>query len=221
MSNHITPVDVSHLTAFDADGALTEAAHNLNQVQSRRSFMRGSGIALGGAALAAGIIPGSAMAFSKKEDVAILNYALTLEFLETAFYASALKHAGLSGEHKRFATTVYSHEKAHVGALKQALKSAAVKSPKFDFGAATQSQASFTATSIVLEDTGVQAYQGQAGNIKSNAILAAALSIHPVEARHASWIRNIAGMPPAPFAFNPALSMSAVLAAVKGTGFIQ
>jgi Ferritin-like domain len=221
MRNSTTPVDVSHLAPFDSDGALAESADQLNKVQSRRSFMRGTGIALGGAALASGFLPGIAGAFSSKEDVAILNYALTLEYLETAFYKEALKSAGLSGEHLRFAKQAYAIEDAHVGALKQVLKSAAIKSPKFDFGAATQSTAAFTATSIVLEDTGVQAYQGQAGNIKSNAVLAAALSIHPVEARQAAWIRNIAGQPPAPDAFNPALSMSAVLAAVKGTGFIQ
>jgi hypothetical protein len=57
--------------------------------------------------------------------------------------------------------------------------------------------------------------------VKSNAIFRAAISIHPVEARHAAWIRNIAGMPPAPDAFNPALSKEAVLAAVQGTGFIK
>jgi hypothetical protein len=220
MTTQTPPVDVSHLAAFDSDGALAEAAHNLNRVQSRRSFLRGSGFALGGVALA-GILPGSALAFSSNEDVAILNYALTLEYLESAFYASALKHAGLTGEHKRFATTVHAHEKAHVVALRSALKSKAIKRPVFDFGSAVQSPSAFTNTSIVLEDTGVQAYQGQAPNIKSDAILKAAISIHPVEARHAAWIRNIAGQQPAPVAFNPALPMSAVLAAVKGTGFIK
>jgi hypothetical protein len=218
MSNH-TPVDVSHLAAFDTDGALAETASAVNTANSRGAFLRNSGIALGGAALA-GILPGTAFASSKKGDIAILNYALTLEYLETAFYAGALKHAGLTGEHKRFATTVYSHEKAHVQALKQALGAKAVKRPSFDFGAAVRSQSAFSATSIVLEDTGVEAYQGQAPNIKSSAILKAAISIHPIEARHAAWIRNIAGQQPAPASFNPALPMSAVLAAVKGTGFI-
>jgi rubrerythrin len=84
-----------------------------------------------------------------------------------------------------------------------------------------QSQSAFTQTAIALEDTGVQAYQGQAAFIKSQAVFKAALSIHPVEARHAAWIRNLGGMAPAPAAFNPALTKAQVLAAVNGTGFIN
>ena len=161
------------------------------------------------------------MAATPKGDVAIANFALTLEYLESAFYASALKHAGLNGEHKRLATTVHAHEAAHVAALKKMLGSAAVKRPTFDFGSAVQSQSAFTQTAITLEDTGVQAYQGQAAFIKSQAVFKAALSIHPVEARHAAWIRQLAHQNPAPAAFNPALTKSQVLAAVTGTGFIK
>ena len=89
----------------------------------------------------------------------------------------------------------------------------------------TANQSTFAQTAITLEDTGVEAYQGQAGNIKTPAVLKAAISIHPVEARHAAWIRSIVGHgtgtpSPAPQAFNPAKDMSAVLAAVQGTGFI-
>jgi hypothetical protein len=214
-------VDLSGVLEFDTDGALQETADNA-QRNSRRSFLRSSGLAVGGAVVAGGMIPGaSALAATPKGDVAILNFALTLEYLESAFYASALKHAGLTGEHKRLARTVHAHEAAHVQALKKALGSAAVKRPTFDFGSAVQSQSAFTSTAIVLEDTGVQAYQGQAPFIKSNAIFKAAISIHPVEARHAAWIRNLGGMSPAPDAFNPALTKNQVLAAVTGTGFIK
>jgi len=132
-----------------------------------------------------------------------------------------MRHAGLSGELERFARLVHQHEKAHVEALRKALGNAAVKRPTFAFGAAVQSKAAFTATSIKLEDTGVQAYQGQTPFIKSQDVFKAAISIHPVEARHAAWIRNLAGQAPAPAAFNPALSKSAVLAAVGATGFIK
>jgi hypothetical protein len=213
-------VDLSAVVDFDTDGALQESAETA-QRHSRRSFLRVSGLAVGGAAVAGGLLPGAAMAATPKGDVAILNFALTLEYLESAFYASALKHAGLTGEHKRFARHVHQHESAHVAALKKALGSSAVKRPSFDFGSAVTSQSAFTATSITLEDTGVQAYQGQAPFIKSNAIFKAAISIHPVEARHAAWIRNIAGQPPAPAAFNPALTKAQVLSAVAGTGFIR
>jgi rubrerythrin len=215
-------VDLSAVAAFDADGALAETAAEA-QRHSRRAFLRRGGIAAGGAVVASGVVPGltgGAMAATPKGDVAIANFALTLEYLESAFYASALKHAGLTGEHKRLATTVHAHEAAHVAALKKMLGSAAVKRPSFDFGSAVQSQAAFTQTAMTLEDTGVQAYQGQAAYIKSDAVFKAALSIHPVEARHAAWIRQLAHQSPAPFAFNPALTKSQVLAAVTGTGFI-
>jgi hypothetical protein len=214
-------VDLAGVLDFDTDGALRETAEQA-EGQSRRRFLRTSGLAVGGAAVAGGLLPGaSAMAATPKGDVAILNFALTLEYLESAFYASALKHAGLTGEHKRLARTVHQHEAAHVQALKKALGSSAVKRPAFDFGSAVQSQAAFTSTAITLEDTGVQAYQGQAPFIQSNAIFKAAISIHPVEARHAAWIRNIGGMAPAPAAFNPALTKAQVLAAVNGTGFLK
>jgi len=115
---------------------------------------------------------------------------------------------------------VKAHEVAHVAALKGALGSAAVKKPKFDFQGTTTNMAKFKATAQVLEDTGVAAYLGQVGNIKSKAILLAAGSILPVEARHAGWIRDIDGVVGAPEAFEKAKSMQQVLAAVKGTGFI-
>jgi hypothetical protein len=214
-------VDLSAVLDFDADGALQETAAEA-QRHSRRGFLKTSGIAVGGAAVAGGLIPtAGAMAATPKGDVAIANFALTLEYLESAFYASAMKHAGLTGEHKRFARLVHQHEAAHVAALKKMLGSAAVKRPTFDFGSAVQSQSAFTSTAITLEDTGVQAYQGQAPFIKSQAVFKAALSIHPVEARHAAWIRNLGGQSPAPAAFNPALTKSQVLAAVTGTGFIK
>jgi hypothetical protein len=212
--------DLSALTGFDADGALQETAEAAHR-HSRRGFLRTSGLALGGAAVAGGLVPGAASAATPKGDVAILNFALTLEYLESAFYASALKHAGLTGELKRFATTVHEHERAHVQALRKALGSAAVKRPTFGFGSAVQSQSAFTAASITLEDTGVQAYQGQTPFIRSSAVFTAAISIHPVEARHAAWIRNLAHQNPAPAAFNPALTKSQVLAAVTATGFIK
>jgi len=137
-----------------------------------------------------------------------------------------VRKGALSGEHARFAKTVGAHEDAHVQALKKVLGSKAVAKPSFDFQGTTADQAKFTQTAITLEDTGVKAYQGQATRIKTPGILAAAISIHPVEARHAAWIRSIAGRgsgspSPAPQAFNDAADMSTVLAAVKGTGFIS
>jgi rubrerythrin len=218
---------IDKLLAFDTDGALADAAGRLadDAGTTRGTFLRRSGALAAGVA-AAGLLPsGIAAAATPKGDVAILNYALTLEYLEAAFYRRAVEIGALRGEYRRFAEVVARHEAAHVAALKKALGSRATRRPSFDFQGATGDQARFTQTAITLEDTGVEAYQGQVGNIRTPAILEAALSIHPVEARHAAWIRSIVGHgtgnpSPAPAAFNPAADMSTVLAAVKRTGFI-
>jgi len=210
------------LNVLDVDGAIQETAEKVDGA-TRASFLRkagvGAGAVLGGGALM-GLLPSVASAGVPKSDVAILNYALTLEYLEAAFYTEAVAKGRFSGKVGSFAKVVKAHEVAHVAALKGALGSAAVKKPKFDFQGTTTNMAKFKATAQVLEDTGVAAYLGQVGNIKSKAILLAAGSILPVEARHAGWIRDINGVVGAPEAFEKAKSMQQVLAAVKGTRFI-
>jgi rubrerythrin len=222
MSKHIPLVDVTHLHVFDTDGAIREAADSVERAVSRRGLLRNAGIVAGGAAAAA-VMPGTAWAKGGfgPIDKSILNFALTLEYLEAAFYKRAQENMNLTGELKRFAKVVGEHEKAHVVALRKALGSDAVSRPSFNFGSATRSTSAFVATAIALEDTGVEAYQGQAVNLRSDKLLAAALAIHPVEARHAAWIRYIAGQNPAPDAFNPAKTKDEVLSVVTSTGFIQ
>lgn len=210
------------LDQLDSDGALQEAASRVDG-HTRAAFMRRTGAFLGAGVLAGVVIPDLAGAASSG-DVAILNFALTLEYLEAAFYKEAVSKAALSGETKTFAKVVAAHEAAHVQALKQALGSKATKKPSFDFKGTTSDQATFQKTSLTLEDTGVKAYLGQAGNIKAKAILKAAASILPIEARHAAWMADIIGKgqspSPAPDSFQPAASMQEILAAVKATGFI-
>jgi rubrerythrin len=211
----------------DRDGAVAEAREGLKD-HTRAGLFRRIGLVAGGG-LVAGAVPltmatGQSGGLSKR-DVEILNYALTLEFLEAAFYEEANSKGALSGEYARFSQVVFEHEDAHVKALQETLGDKAVKKPSFDFKGTTESQDTFAQTAITLEDTGVKAYQGQAGAIKTPAVLDAAISIHPVEARHAAWIRSIVGQgsgqpSPAPDAFNPAADMATVLAAVKQTGFL-
>ena len=183
----------------------------------------GLGAIAGGGALL-GALPEIASAATPASDVAILNFALTLEFLESSFYAEAVMKGALTGESKGFAKVVAGHEAAHVAALKGTLGSSAIAEPKFNFKGTTSNQAMFEATSEVLEYTGVHAYLGQVGNIKSKAVLSAAGSILPVEAWHAAWISDLrrhgAEPYPAPTAFASGLTKAQVLKAVGATGFI-
>ncbi len=219
------PLSIEEL---DRDGALRETAAQAAEAGDtrnellRRGAIAGGGLLIGAVPLAAAVAQGGGL---PKGDIDILNFALTLEYLESAFYKEAVSNGKLNGRAAKFASVVAQHEAAHVQALKQTLGSKAVKEPKFDFKGTTSDEKKFIATAIVLEDTGVSAYQGAAPMIKTPAVLAAAGSILPIEARHASWIRNIQGAGkspvPAPDAFNAPKSMSQVLSAVKSTGFIK
>jgi hypothetical protein len=213
------------LEELDQDGAIQETAEQVDG-DTRASFLRKAGLGTG-AVLGGGVITGALPALAgaaSSRDVAILNYALTLEYLEAAFYNEAVSKGGFSGEVGTFAKVVARHENQHVAFLKGALGRSAVKKPKFNFKGTTTDEAKFKATAKALEDTGVSAYLGQVGRIQSKKILAAAGSILPVEARHAAWIRDILGSgdapSPAPSAFEGARTKAQVLKIVKATGFI-
>lgn len=206
-----------HLDDLDRDGALRETASALPR-ETRRDFL--AGLAGGGAALAALALaePGRA---ASRSDVEILNYALVLEYLQSAFYTEAERRGALrTATAKQTARVLGAVERAHVSALRDALGSAAVARPFFDFGGTTEDEDAFIRTAVAFEDLGTAAYKGQAYRIDSPALLAAAISIHSVEARHAAWIRYLAGAPPASSAFDEPKSMAEVRALVASTGFI-
>jgi len=214
--------EIATLEEVDRDGAVREAAEAVAG-DTRAQFFRKGGI-LAGVGLGVGALPVGLAVAQGKGDVEILNYALTLEYLEAAFYDEAIRNGRLNGVIARFARVVGAHENAHVEALKAALGSKATSAPTFDFKGTTDGEDTFVRTAMTLEDTGVSAYQGQADRIKSKKVLASAGAILAVEARHAAWIRDIIGAGdspvPAPAAFNEALSMEQVLDAVEQTGFI-
>ena len=152
-------------------------------------------------------------------DVDILNFALTLEYLEAAFYSEAAKQVpGLSGELAGYVKAFGAEEQDHVDALSGAIKdlgSKPVEAPGVDFGDAFSSTDSFLELAITFEDTGVSAYNGAAPMIDSKDLLAVAGSIVQVEARHAAAVRHAAGEPAAPNAFDPTLGEDEVLKAVQ------
>ena len=222
------------LNTVDVDGAIRETEAAVAG-DTRAAFFRKAAVG-GGAVLTSGAIMGmlpdlAAAKPSKKQDIQILNYALTLEYLEAAFYKEALEKGGLTGPLFEFAKLVNEHEQTHVVALKKTIKAfggKAVASPTFDFKGSNVGNAKFQETAFVLENTGVSAYLGQVLRIKSSKIVAAAASIVTVEARHAGAIASLidAGNPSGAKgitpsgAFDKSLSMKQVLAAVGDTGFI-
>jgi len=188
---------------------------------TRESFLLRStlaGAAAYGTLSATGLVT-KALADSSSGDVDILNFALTLEFLEAEFYTLAADQVkGLSDDETKLTEKLRDDEKAHVDALTATIEKLGGKpaaKPEFDFGGAFGSRASYLKTSNTLEDTGVSAYNGAAPAIKSSEVLAAAGSIVQIEARHAALVRLVRNVAPAPQAFDTASEMEAVLKAIK------
>lgn len=168
------------------------------------------------AALAIGSIPVALAALSKEaygqtppDVVDVLQFALTLEYLEAEFYNRGVANAdvmAIPAADRPIFTTIQQHENDHVAALKTFITARGAvpgAKPNFDFTAkgavpgfnfGAGQYATFQVLSQAFEDTGVRAYKGQAGRlINDKAALNAALSIHSVEARHASEIRRLRG----------------------------
>ena len=129
-----------------------------------------------------------------KGDIGILNYALTLEYLETAFYADVVKSGLFKGEElaaiKKFGMEEAEHVEALTAAVKQLGGKPAPK-PKTEFP--LKSAKSVVELASTVENLGAAAYLGQAANIESPEVLASALAIHSVEGRHAATLNTMLG----------------------------
>lgn len=131
----------------------------------------------------------------------VLNFALTLEYLERNFYQIGMDTDGLIPQADRAVfQTILNHETTHVEFFRGALGNAAITEPTFDFSGAPGGLAldtftnyqTFLALSQGFEDTGVRAFKGQAGALANdNTLLTFALQVHSVEARHASQVRRM------------------------------
>jgi ferritin-like protein len=227
-----------NLDDVDVDGAVREAAHEVSG-DTRLGFLKKAGLAggavMGGGAVVSALAPSAFAASQKgrppakfgKGDIGILNYALTLEYLEAAFYNGATAaNLSLTPQVSAFLKTVTADENAHVAFLKKALGKKAVKEPKVNFNGANTNVETFMKTAAVLENTGVHAYLGQVLNITTPAYVAAAGSILTIEARHASVIGLLneasptgAGIAP-DGPFDKPWTASKVLSAVEATKFI-
>ena len=187
------------------------------QGMSRGAFLVRGALATGAVYGAASVTPWvtGALAQGGGGDVDVLNFALTLEYLEADFYKQAQK-LSLKGQYKSFAKDFGDQEQQHVEALMATIKKLGgkpVKSPAFAFG--MKSEKDFAKLAITLEDTGVSAYNGAAPMIQSKDVLAAAGGIVQVEARHAAALRFVGGMDPTKGPFDQPLAKAKVLTAVK------
>jgi len=188
---------------------------------NRSTFLIRGVLAAGAIYGAASMTPIIRKAFAQgasKGDIEILNFALTLEYLEAAFYKEGANVKGLSEEVAGYVETFGGEEQEHVDALKATITDLGgkpVEAPAVDFGDAFSSQDAFIQTAITFEDLGVSAYNGAAPMIESKDLLATAGGIVQVEARHAATIRFAAGEDPTPQAFDPALTTDEVLKAVQ------
>jgi rubrerythrin len=180
----------------------------MDRVVSRRAAVAGSGKLAGALAIASmpvalGLMAKSAFAQGTglpQAIIDVLNFALTLEYLEDEFYRTGLDSGVIAAADQPIFQQISKHETAHVTLLKSVLGSSAVAPPTFDFTARGLLPNPFTdyptfqALAQGFEDTGVRAYKGQAPALMANDdILTTALRIHSVEARHASEVRRLRG----------------------------
>ncbi|MGI8591005.1 MAG: ferritin-like domain-containing protein [Nakamurella sp.] len=190
---------------------------------NRRSFLKYAGLVGVGASFVAGGILNAPYAAAApavaKGDLDILNYALTLEYLESDFYATGLAKGFLKDRELELITPIGDHEKQHVAAVSSTIKSlggTAVSKPKITYPAGIfDSRDKFLATASMFEELGVKAYHGQVPLIMSGDVLGAAASIAGVESRHAAVIASLIGGDPFPNQIEMHASMAEVLAAVK------
>ncbi len=207
--------DVAILDGIDPDLS--------SRLGTRRDLFNSAALKLGVLATAPLILASaSSEAFAQvPQQVAdILNFALTLEYLEDELYRTALAQGGLIPDSTGgIFQTISQHETAHVALLQSVLGGSAVAKPQFDFtargkyGDVFSNFKTFAAVSQALEDTGVAAYKGQAPNlVGGGALLTTALQIHSVEARHAAQVRLLRKQKPWTGALDKPLSKAQVLA---------
>ncbi|HET9103487.1 MAG TPA: ferritin-like domain-containing protein [Solirubrobacteraceae bacterium] len=181
---------------------------------TRASFILKGALAAGAALGVGAVSPFVGTALAASSDIDILNFALTLEYLETDFYTVKGKTVGLSGQAKALARSFGDEEAEHVAALTKAITASGgkpVAKPTFVFP--VKDAKSFLSLAYVLENTGVGAYNGAGPSLVNKQLLAAAGSIVQVEARHAASIAVLTGMKITPDgAFDKPLSKSQVLA---------
>ena len=208
------------LADVDRDGAIEEAFDKVSG-GTRADFMRKT--LVGGAAAVAALtaLEDAHAAEIPRGDVSILNYALSLEYLQSAFYTEPERIGALRGKALQTARILGGVERAHVTAFRSLLGPKAIPRATYNFQGVTENQRRFLNTAVAFEDLAVAAYKGQATRVRNKSVLAAAVSIHSVEARHAAWMRYLFGITPAGAAFDQPRSREQINRVVASTRFVS
>ena len=207
------------LADVDADGALQETATRAFPA-SRAAFLRRSVGALAGAGVGALFAGGAAAAATSRNDVAILRFDLVLEYLQSGLYTEAERLGELTPKTLAWARVVGAHERAHVQALKNLLGRNVVPSPTFNYRGVTSDEQAFIKTAVAFEDLTAALLKWQAPRLDSRSIVAAAVTLHSVETRHAAWIRHLIGLKPATSAFDKPASQQRMARLIASTRFV-
>jgi hypothetical protein len=180
-----------------------------------------------GAVAAAGAVMGrsrgddaTSLAAAQDADADILNFFLLLERVQEGFYRETVEKAQIDGELLTYAETVAGQEGEHVAFLEKQLGGRARARPELDFGDATGSAERFRDTAIYLEEAAIAGYIGQGANLTRKAITEVATLIS-AEARQVAWVRDLAGINPAPRAADPARKGEDVVADLRTRGFLS
>jgi Ferritin-like domain len=178
------------------------------------------GALAGAAAWTAGRASRAAGAGLTKNDTRILQFDLQLEYLQAMMYTQALRLGHLRPPVREAARVVGAHEWAHAHALKTILGPRAVPRGFFDYHGVTEDERAFLRTAVAFEDLTAALLKYQAVRLDSRAVLAAAISLHSVEARHAAWLRRVAGVLPTLKAFDRPASQAKMRDLVLSTHFV-
>jgi hypothetical protein len=206
------------LEEVDRSGAIAEAFDRLTG-GTRAEFLRKS--LVGGGALAAALeAPAVARPGNTAKDVAILRFDLNLEYLQAAMYSEAERLGEISARTLEWSRVVGANERGHVRAIRDLLGRDAVASPSFNFRGVTEDDRLFTETAVAFEDLTAALLKTQVVQVDSRRVLAALASLHTVEARHAAWIRHIAGIVPSADAFDEPTTRARVVELVDSTNFV-
>ena len=209
------------LVDVDVDGALQETAADAFP-GTRAAFLRkslGALAAVGVGGLFAGQAAAAPLAVSKN-DIAILRFDLVLEYLQSGFYTEAERLGELKPKTLAWARVVGAHERAHVRAIKGLLGRNVVPSPSFNYRGITSDESAFVKTAVAFEDLTAALLKWQAPRLDSRSIVAAAVTLHSVETRHAAWIRHLNGLTPATTAFDKPASQRRMARLIASTRFV-